>query len=196
MGCPGVRKRSTGCPGARPLTAKVPKVSYLPFSTLVEEDECFELLHLDRGAQAGDPIAGEHWLVVDLVAPQELRADVPDVQRKRRPRPGVIGRSQIDTMLRHQGEGVSRPHRLAAGRQRRRQLRPVLKRRARERVVDVSLEQTPETAPESDFDSLAPRAADVLEEHPGGAGRRHREDVVMHVGPVARDVRVQPRKRP
>ena len=196
MGCPGVRKRSTGCPGARPLIAKVPKVSYLPFSTLLRRTNASSFFILTEAPRLATQWPGNTgwWLTSSPrrnCAPTYLTSS-----ERRRPRPGVVGRSQIDTMHRHQGEGVSRPHRLSAGRQRRRQLHPVLKRRARERVVDVSLEQTPETAPESDFDSLAPRAADVLEEHPGGAGRRHREDVVMHVGPVARDVRVQPRKRP
>src|ERR1700693_4048683 len=43
---------------------------------VVEADEGLEPLHLERGAQAGDPVAGQRRLAVDLISPQELRADI------------------------------------------------------------------------------------------------------------------------
>src|SRR5712691_13002817 len=51
----------------------VPVVQYV-----VQTDEGLELVHLDRATQAGDPVSGQRRLPVNLVTPQELRADVPD----------------------------------------------------------------------------------------------------------------------
>src|SRR5207245_2382899 len=60
----------------------------------------------------------------------------------------------------------------------------------RVRVAEAQLPATIERGPGEDLGALAPRLPHVLEEHRGGAGRRDREDVVVHVGTEEREVQV------
>src|SRR4029434_10503755 len=129
---------------------------------------------------------------VRVVTAKVLRADPPRVHRQREPGPGAIGEAHIEAVAGHESERAPRWHSLQAGRKRSGQLDPVLERGARIRVVQVAVQAAAPAPPEPALDPLAARLPHVLEEHAGGTGRRHRENVIANIGPIDRYVYVEP----
>src|SRR5262249_43335074 len=112
----------------------------------------------------------------------------------------VIVHTDIQTMFGDERQLVPLAYQLCAGRRQTagrqagcHQLSVDLERRRRVRVVGVGLQETPVRTPQAEFQTLPPGVADVLEEQADRASWRDRKDVVSHLSPEQRQVRLNPR---